>query len=80
MKNTIQKGYVCVIENPITKEIKHIDPKDIKVNGVPLEDILNDTKNLKVRVKKLEKATKTLFEAITLHNESISILNEGVNK
>lgn len=38
MKNTIQKGYVCVIENPITKEIKHIDPKDIKVNGVPLDD------------------------------------------
>ena len=80
MKDKLQKGYVCVIENPITREVKHIDPKDIKVNGVSLEDILNNVKKNNEQIAELKKLVKALFESSAVQNESIQILNNEVFK
>ena len=79
-KNNLQEGYVCILKNPITKEVEHINPKDIKVNGVSLENILNDVKALKVQVNKQDKLIKALTKASAFQDESIQILNNEVHK
>lgn len=79
-KNNLQAGFICVLKNPITKEIEHVNAKDIKVNGVSLETILNDVKALKVQVNKQYKLIKDFAKAMTLNDESIQILNNEVHK
>jgi len=80
MANKIKKGMVCIVKNPITMEEEHVEPENIKVNGVSLEEILNRLNAVEKSVKAHGSAIFKLMRMSAIQDQSIQILNEEVNK